>query len=459
MSGFEKFLVPGKKGHLIGVGGVSMSPLAEVLHDAGLCIVGSDMHEGDNTQALREKGIQVVIGHSAENITDDLDFVVRTAAVHDDNPEIIAARAKNIPVFERTQAWGAIMRNYPNAICIAGTHGKTTTTSMCTHIMMAAEKDPTVMIGGTLPLLHAGHRVGRGETIIFESCEYYNSFLSLTPTIAVVLNIEADHLDFFKDLEDIQNSFRAFADRVPADGLIIANLDDANTMEALRPLQRRILTFGLSEQADIHPANIVCRGAKSEFDIIYRGECITRAVIHIPGRHNIRNALAAAAAAIELGVSPAAVKYGLSGFQGAGRRFEFKGKFNGADLYDDYAHHPSELRAVLDAVEALDYSRTIVVFQPHTYTRTHALFQDFVEQLRRPTVTYLAEIYAAREQNLIGISSKDLAEQIPGARFFSTFAEIERSLAETAKPGDIILTIGAGDVFRIGDHLMGQKQG
>ena len=458
MSDFKQFLMPGKKGHLIGIGGVSMSPLAEVLHDAGLCIVGSDMHESDNTRMLREKGIDVAIGHSAENITDDLDFVVRTAAVHDDNPEIIAAHAKSIPVFERTQAWGAIMHNYPNAICIAGTHGKTTTTSMCTHIMMAAEKDPTVMIGGTLPLLHAGHRVGKGETIIFESCEYYNSFLSLTPTIAVVLNIEADHLDFFKDLEDIQRSFRAFAERVPENGLIIANLDDENTMNALQTIDRPILTFGLSEAADIHPANIVSRGAKSEFDIIYKGELITRAVIHIPGRHNVRNALAAAASALQLGVSPAAVKYGLSGFQGAGRRFEFKGKFNGADLYDDYAHHPSELRAVLDAVEALDYTRTIVVFQPHTFSRTHALFQDFVEQLRRPTVTYLAEIYAAREKNTIGISSKDLAEQIPGARFFPTFAEIEQSLAETAKPGDIILTIGAGDVFRIGDHLMGTKK-
>lgn len=458
MSDFENYLVPGKKGHLIGIGGVSMSPLAEVLQDAGLQIVGSDLHESDNTRMLREKGVQVTIGHSAENITDDLDFIVRTAAVHDDNPEIVSAQNAGIPVFERTQAWGAIMRNYPNAICIAGTHGKTTTTSMCTHIMMAAEKDPTVMIGGTLPLLHAGHRVGRGETIIFESCEYYNSFLSLTPTIAVVLNIEADHLDYFKDLEDIQRSFRAFADRVPKDGVIIANLDNESTMEALRPLGRKLLTFGLSEAADIHPANIVCRGAKSEFDIIRLGEKLTRAVIHIPGKHNIRNALAAAAATLQLGVSPAAVKYGLSGFQGAGRRFEFKGKFNGADLYDDYAHHPSELRAVLDAVEALDYSRTIVVFQPHTYTRTQALFQDFVEQLRRPTVTYLAEIYAAREKNTVGISSKDLADLIPGAKFFPTFAEIEQSLSETAKPGDIILTIGAGDVFRVGDHLMGSKK-
>ena len=232
---------------------------------------------------------------------------------------------------------------------------------------------------------------------------------------------------------------------------------DENTMDALRPLGREMLTFGLSEAADVHPANIERRGAKSEFDIIYKGECITRAVIHIPGEHNIRNALAAAAATLQLGVSPAAVKYGLSGFQGAGRRFEFKGKFNGADLYDDYAHHPSELCAVLDAVEALNYTRTIVVFQPHTYSRTHALFEDFLKQLARPTITYLAEIYAAREQNTIGISSRDLAERLPNARFFETFAEIEQSLAETARPGDIILTIGAGDVFRIGDHLMAQQ--
>ena len=457
MAEFDNYLSPGRKGHLIGIGGVSMSPLAEVLHDVGVTIVGSDMHESDNTRMLREKGIPVSIGHKAENITEDLNFVVRTAAVHDDNPEIVAARARNIPVFERTQAWGAIMRHYPHAICIAGTHGKTTTTSMCTHIMMAAEKDPTVMIGGTLPLLHAGHRVGNGDTIIFESCEYYNSFLSLSPTIAVVLNIEADHLDFFKDLDDIKDSFRAFADRVPEHGLIIANQDDENTMDALRPLGREMLTFGLSEAADVHPANIERRGAKSEFDIIYKGECITRAVIHIPGEHNIRNALAAAAATLQLGVSPAAVKYGLSGFQGAGRRFEFKGKFNGADLYDDYAHHPSELCAVLDAVEALNYTRTIVVFQPHTYSRTHALFEDFLTQLARPTITYLAEIYAAREQNTIGISSRDLAERLPNAKFFETFAEIEQSLAETARPGDIILTIGAGDVFRIGDHLMTQQ--
>lgn len=453
---FEQYLVPGKKGLLIGIGGVSMSPLAEVLHDAGLVIVGSDMNESNNTLLLREKGISIHIGHDASNVEDDIDFVVRTAAVHDENPEIAAAHQRGIPVFERTQAWGAIMRAYPNALCISGTHGKTTTTSMCTHIMMAAERDPTVMIGGTLPLLHAGHRVGRGDTIIMESCEYYNSFLALNPTVAIILNIEADHLDFFKDLEDIKHSFRQFAARVPEGGTIVANYDDENTMDALRPLNRPLVTFGFSRQADVHPDHIVRRGAQSEFDILYRGKVFNRVTIHVPGDHNIRNALAAAAATISLGVGPTAVKYGLAGFQGAGRRFEFKGKFNGADLYDDYAHHPSELRAVLDAVEALNYQRTIVVFQPHTYSRTAALFDHFVEQLRRPTIAYLAEIYAAREKNTIGISSADLAKEIPGAKFYPTFAEIEADLAETARPGDIILTVGAGDVFRIGEHLLNE---
>ena len=453
---FEQYLVPGKKGLLIGIGGVSMSPLAEVLHDAGLVIVGSDMNESNKTLLLREKGISIHIGHDASNVEDDIDFVVRTAAVHDENPEIAAAHQRGIPVFERTQAWGAIMRAYPNALCISGTHGKTTTTSMCTHIMMAAERDPTVMIGGTLPLLNAAHRVGRGDTIIMESCEYYNSFLALNPTVAVVLNIEADHLDFFKDIDDIKHSFRQFAARVPETGTIVANYDDENTMDALRPLNRPLVTFGFSRQADVHPDHIVRRGAQSEFDILYRGKVFTRVTIHVPGEHNIRNALAAAAATISLGVGPTAVKYGLAGFQGAGRRFEFKGKFNGADLYDDYAHHPSELRAVLDAVEALNYQRTIVVFQPHTYSRTAALFDHFVEQLRRPTIAYLAEIYAAREKNTIGISSADLAKEIPGAKFYPTFAEIEADLAETARPGDIILTVGAGDVFRIGEHLLNE---
>ena len=454
MTEFDNFLSPGRRGHLIGIGGVSMSSLADVLWGMGIAISGSDMNRNKNVMGLTEKGIPVSIGHKAENITREIEFVVRTAAVHDDNPEIIRAHALGIPVFERTQAWGAISKDYSNALCISGTHGKTTTTSMCTHIMMAADKDPTVMIGGTLPLLNAGHRVGHGNTIIMEACEYYNSFLSLHPTVAVILNVEADHLDFFKDLQDVQHSFREFALRTPEDGYVVANLDDASTMATIRDIPRKIMTFGLSREADVYAENIEFLGANSHFDIMFKGKHFTDVTLHVPGLHNVKNALAATAAAICLGVRPNAVKYGLAGFNGAGRRFEFKGKYNGADVYDDYAHHPGELKALLDTVEGLNYKRCILVFQPHTYTRTAALFEDFVTQLKRPDVLLLAEIFAAREKNTIGISSAALAERVEGAEFYPTFPELEEELKRKARPGDIILTVGAGDVYKIGENIV-----
>ena len=458
MADFSNYLSPGRRGHLVGIGGVSMSSLAEVLSGMGLSISGSDMSEGPNVLSLRSKGIDVAIGHRAENVTPDVDFLVRTAAVHDENPEIVAAHAQGIPVFERTQAWGAISRDYRNALCISGTHGKTTTTSMCTHILMAADRDPTVMIGGTLPLLHAGHRVGHGDTIVMEACEYYNSFLSFHPSVAVILNIEADHLDFFKDLEDVEHSFRTFAERVPEDGFVVANRDDKNTMATLSGLDRKVVTFGLTPEADVYAENITFLGANASFDIMYRGERFTDVTLHVPGLHNVKNALAATAASICLGIRPHAVKYGLAGFNGAGRRFEFKGKFNGADVYDDYAHHPGELRALLDMVETLNYKRTVVVFQPHTYSRTAALFDDFVAQLRRPDVVLLAEIFAAREKNTIGISSSQLAEQIPGANFYPGFDGLENALRSLAQPGDIILTVGAGDVYLVGERLVAEAK-
>ncbi len=454
---FDNFLSPGRKGHLVGIGGVSMSSLAEVLKGMGIIVTGSDMNDGRNVEELRAHGFTVPIGHRAENIADDAEFLVRTAAAHDDNPEIVEAHARGIPVFERTQAWGAISKDYRNALCIAGTHGKTTTTSMCTHINMAADRDPTVMIGGTLPLLHSGHRVGRGNTIIMEACEYYNSFLSFHPTIAVILNIEADHLDFFKDIEDIKASFRAFAERVPVDGSVIVNLDDKNAMDVVKGLNRHIMTFGLTREADVYADNISFLGENSHFDIIYNDRKYTDVTLHVPGMHNIKNALAAAAASICLGIRPTAVKYGLAGFSGASRRFEFKGKFNGADVYDDYAHHPGELKALLDMVQTLHYKRTVVVFQPHTYSRTAALFDDFVEELRRPDVVLLAEIFAAREKNTIGISSSQLADRIPGANFYASFEDLENALRSLAQPGDIILTVGAGDVYRIGEKLVKEK--
>ena len=455
MIDFTNYLSPGRKGYLIGIGGVSMSSLAEVLNGMGLSISGSDMNDNQNVRSLREKGIEVLIGHQASNMSGDIDFVVRTAAVHDDNPEIVYAHEHGIPVFERTQAWGAISKDYSNALCIAGTHGKTTTTSMCTHILMAADRDPTVMIGGTLPLLNAGHRVGKGNTIIMEACEYYNSFLSLHPTVAVILNIEADHLDFFKDLQDVENSFKAFCERVPQEeGYVVANYDDVNTMDTVKNIDRKVLTFGLSSDADVYAENINFLGSTTQFDIMYNGKLFTDVTLHVPGMHNVKNALAATAASICIGIKPLAVKYGLAGFNGAGRRFEFKGKYNGADVYDDYAHHPSELQALMDAVENLNYQRSIVVFQPHTYTRTAALFDDFVKELKRPDVLLLAEIFAAREKNTIGISSASLAKEIDGASFYPSFDELEAVLRAIARAGDIILTVGAGDVFKLGERLV-----
>ena len=445
----DSYLVPGKHLHLIGIGGVSMRPLGLVLRGMGMKVTGSDMNSSVSTDELISKGIEVKIGHNASNI-DGADCIIRTAAAHNDNPEIAAARAMGIPVFERAQAWGVIMREYKNAICISGTHGKTTTTSMVTHIFMEAEKDPTVMLGGYLPLLKAGHRVGNGETIIMESCEYCDSFLNFYPTVAIINNVEADHLDYFKDLEAVQRSFRKFAGLVPRTGYVIANGDDANTVQALADLS--YISFGMEEKNDIHPANLSedCRS----FDIMIFSKCYCHVDLEVFGEHNVYNALAAAAAAYVMGIEGEYVSRGLAAFTGAGRRMEYKGNFHGADIYDDYAHHPGELHALINAVRLMGYKRIILAFQPHTYTRTKALFDDFVEELKRVDVAVLAEIYAAREQNKIGISSRDLAKKVPGAVSFDTLPEVGAYLRSIAKEGDIILTVGAGDIYKAGEIVL-----
>ena len=450
----KTFFKPGTRVHLAGIGGVSMCPLAEVLAGMGLQVQGSDMSESDTVRQLRAQGIPVAVGHSAENLK-DCALVIRTAAIHDDNPEIAGAIARGIPVYERAQAWGAIMQHYQNAVCISGTHGKTTTTSMATHIFMAAQADPTVMIGGTLPLLHSGYRVGHGDTIILESCEYCNSFLNFFPTVAVILNVEADHLDFFKDLADIEHSFHAFADLVPQRGYIISNADDPGAREAVKGLSHPVFTFGIADpDADCTAHNVAFHDGCPTFDIVIRGETYAHVELHIAGRHNILNSLAAASAAYVLGIPGSAVEEGLATFHGAGRRFERKGTFHGADVFDDYAHHPAELHALLTTAQSMGYERVICAFQPHTYTRTKALFDDFVRELQLPDVTILAEIYAAREKNDIGISSQDLAAKIPGAVYCSTLDQVADQLAELARPGDLILTVGAGDIFRAGEKLL-----
>ena len=444
----DQFLRPGQHVHLVGIGGVSMRPLGLVLKGMGMAVTGSDMNSSLSTDELIAQGIPVSIGHKAENITGAA-CIIRTAAAHNDNPEIAAARAAGIPVFERAQAWGEIMKSYKNAVCISGTHGKTTTTSMMTHILMAAETDPTVMIGGYLPLLHAGHRVGHGDTIVLESCEYCDSFLNFFPTLAVVLNVEADHLDYFKDLADVQDSFHKFAMLATSD--VISNGDDPHTVQAMEGIDH--ITFGLNPGNRITVANM-CPDWR-HFDVMCDGEYYCHLDMGVMGKHNALNALAAAGAAWKMGIPGEAVARGIQSFHGAGRRMEYKGVFNGAEVYDDYAHHPDEVKATIASIRAsMPDKRLVLAFQPHTYTRTKALFGDFVRELKKTDVLILAEIYAARERNTVGISSADLAKQIPGSIYCETLQEVTDLLRGQVKPGDIVITMGAGDIFRAGEALL-----
>ena len=443
----KQYLVPGKHVHLVGIGGVSMRPLGLVLQGMGMIVTGSDMNASVSTDELIAKGIRVSIGHKAENIQ-GADCIIRTAAAHNDNPEIAAARSCGIPLFERAQAWGVIMQAYKNAICISGTHGKTTATSMMTHILMEADWDPTVMIGGYLPLLQAGHRVGEGDTIVLESCEYCDSFLNFAPTLAVILNVEADHLDYFKDLQDVEKSFRKFAE-LSTNG-VIANGDDPHVVETLEGMD--YTTFGLCIQNTVHPENISLDWR--HMDVICDDAFYCHLDLKVIGKHNALNALAAVAAAWKLGIPGEAVAEGLKTFGGADRRMQYKGSYNGADVYDDYAHHPDELRATIEAVRTMKYDRVVIAFQPHTYTRTHALFDDFVKELSKADVLVLAEIYAARERNTVGISSRDLQTQIPGSVYCRTLPQVTDYLRSIAGPGDVILTVGAGDIFRAGEALL-----
>lgn len=441
------YLQPGKRVHLVGIGGVSMRPLGLVLQGMGIHVTGSDMNSSVSTDELIAHGIHVEIGHREENVV-GADCIIRTAAAHNDNPEVAAARSMGIPMFERAQAWGVIMQAYQNAICISGTHGKTTCTSMVTHILMAAEADPTVMIGGYLPLLRSGHRVGNGDTIVMESCEYFDSFLNFFPSIAVILNVEADHLDYFKDLQDIQKSFRKFA--LLASGKVLANGDDPHVEQTLMGLE--YVRFGIGERNQIRAENI-CADWR-HFDVVCDGQFYCHLDLQILGKHNVYNALAAAGTAWLMGIDGEAVSRGLATFTGAERRMQFKGKVNGALLYDDYAHHPDEIAATIEAVRTMNPKRLVLAFQPHTYTRTKALFIDFIRELKKADVVLIAEIYAARERNTVGISSKDLARLVPGSIYCATLPEVTAQLQAIAQEGDVVLTVGAGDIYRAGEALL-----
>ncbi|MDP4108858.1 MAG: UDP-N-acetylmuramate--L-alanine ligase [Bacillota bacterium] len=445
-----------KKGrvHLTGVGGVSMSALAEMLLSMGACVSGTDREDSEVLKRLKSLGADIRVGHSPEAV-EGASVLVRTAAVHDDNPEIIRAKELRIPVLERSYAWGVIMRRYEHVLCISGTHGKTTTTSMAAHIAVNAGIDPSVMVGGSLPLIGGGTlRIGKRNLFIAEACEYCNSFLNFYPTVAVILNIEPDHLDFFKDIDSIISSFRKFAMLTPENGVVVVNADDKNAMRAVEGIPRRIITFGLSENAEIRAEAISEQNGYFSFDVLQGGKKYSSVTLSVPGRHNMINALACAAACCHAKIPGQVFASGLSEFFGAGRRFERKGKVNGALLVDDYAHHPSEMRATLDAAFSMGYSRVICLFQPHTYTRTKAFMNEFAKELKRCDLVYLLDIYAAREQPDGVTSSELLASKIENAVYCPDFETAVRKIRENAREGDIILSMGAGSVSKVPDLLL-----
>lgn len=440
--------------HLIGIGGVSMNSLAELLLSRGVPVTGSDRLRTVVTERLEQLGARISYEHKAENV-EGAALVVRTAAVHDDNPEVARAHETDIPVMERAEAWGHLMRDYENVVCLSGTHGKTTSTSMMTLIAMEAGLDPTVMVGSNLPAIDGTLRIGGKGCFVAESCEYCNSFLKFAPTVAVVLNVEEDHLDFFKDIGEIIHSFRSFCELTPSNGLVVVNADDPNALRCIDGLKRRIRTFGLSDSADVRAAEVTDENGYYRFSVLVDGKPYARVKLSLPGRHNMMNALACCAAAEFLGVTGQAVERGLKNFTGSSRRFQLIGKMPcGATVVDDYAHHPSEMKATLSTAREMHFDRILCAFQPHTYTRTKALFPEFVEALGLCDQAVLAPIYAAREQNTVGVYASDLAKAVSGAVSFDTFEEIAAYLKQQAGPNDLVLTMGAGNINEVGPLLL-----
>ena len=447
--------------HFIGIGGISMSGLAEILMGEGFTVSGSDAKESPLTKSLEAKGAKIFYGQRASNIMDSTEAVVYTAAIHSDNPEFAKAKEKNLPMLTRAQLLGQIMRNYETPIAISGTHGKTTTTSMVSHILLEGKCDPTISVGGILPAIGGNIRVGESETFVTEACEYTNSFLSFFPKISIILNIDADHLDFFKDLDDIRNSFRRFSELLPSDGILIINADIPNYQEITKNLSCHVVTYGLEQDADYQAKDITFdKYGHASFTVYKNGKKTGSYYLKVPGMHNVSNALASIALGHLLGLTEEVIIKGLGSFTGTDRRFQYKGEVAGVTVIDDYAHHPTEIEATLHAAGNYPHQKVWCVFQPHTYTRTKALLPEFAKALTLADHVVLADIYAARETDTLGISSEDLQKRIQElgtpCEYFPTFDEIENFLLENCSRGDLLITMGAGDVVNIGEHLLGK---
>ena len=447
--------------HFIGIGGISMSGLAEILLKEGFTISGSDNKESALTDHLEQMGAKVFYGQKASNIIPGIDVVVYTAAIHPDNEEYAEAVRQKLPMLTRAELLGQLMTNYDMPIAISGTHGKTTTTSMLSHILLAGELDPTISVGGILKAIGGNIRVGDSEYFVTEACEYTNSFLHFFPKIGVILNIDEDHLDFFKDIDDIRHSFRKFAELLPADGTLIINADTPEYETITRELPCNVLTYGLEHDADYTAADITWdKYGHPSFSVLFRGKKIGSYYLRVPGIHNVSNALAAIAVGRLLDLPDDVIVKGLGSFTGTDRRFQYKGEIGGITIIDDYAHHPTEIEATLHAAKNYPHQKVWCVFQPHTYTRTKALLPEFAKALTLADHVVLADIYAARETDNLGISSQDLQKQIQElgtpCEYFPTFDEIESFLLKSCAHGDLLITMGAGDVVNIGEHLLGK---
>lgn len=446
--------------HFIGIGGISMSGLAEILLSEGFTVSGSDNQRSPLTEMLTEKGSLIRYGQRRENITDDIDLVVYTSAIHPDNPEFLTMQEKGIASLTRAQLLGQMMRQYKTSIAVSGTHGKTTTTAMISDILLQEDKDPTLSIGGILKSIGGNYRVGGTDYFVTEACEYTNSFLSFFPKIGIILNIQEDHLDFFKDLADIRNSFHSFAKLLPADGLLIINGEIDNYQELTEGLSCPVITFGMGEGFDYYPSGISYLDTGKSSFICHGPDGFSLPVtLGMPGSHNIANALPVIALARTLGLKNDTICQALSRFEGTDRRFDHKGEIGGVTVIDDYAHHPAEIRATLSAAAHYPHKRLWCVFQPHTYSRTKAFLKDFAQVLSTAEHVVLADIYAARETDTLGISSRDLQREILASggdcHYFPSFDEIENFLLENCTAGDLLITMGAGDVHKIGENLLG----
>lgn len=447
----------GKKIHFIGIGGVSMSGLAEVLLERGFKVSGSDMNDSPVLNKLRKNGAEIYIGHNKNNLK-NVDLVVYTAAIPKNNPELTYAKEAQISLMTRAEFLGALMKGHKYNVAISGTHGKTTTTSMISYIALTEKVDPTILVGGNLDIIHGNVRVGKSDYFITEACEYKASFLQFYPYIGVILNVDADHLDFYKTIDNVEKAFSKFANLIPENGFLIANADDERTARVASNVKCTVVYFGINK-GDIKAKNITFNDhGFASFDVYNNDKLLFHINLNVPGKHNVLNALAAIAASLKLNISSKAIVTGIESFKGAHRRFEVKGVKDGITVIDDYAHHPTEVKATLEAAKNYPHKKIYCVFQPHTYSRTLNLFNEFANAFYNVDELVLADIYAAREKDTGVVSSAKLSDAINKNNVkcsnIHNFDDIVKYLKSKLQKGDLLLTVGAGDVFKVGELFL-----